>query len=189
MLNINLQNMKSLLIVCLALISNIGAYAQLNLFNYAENSYLSSSQELNSLSEVKKYREQLNIPRPYDEIIDNRAYLKVSYVTSTNGSVSGLVDISYSKSTGPVPDFDKEAKAHYNIMLVDEDESLMITETLKSRDKNAAYFFLKGSPVMTFLIRSVPDGERLLGNVEFKGLTDAQMKAFAKDFVQKMKFK
>src|SRR5690606_5259898 len=160
--------MRKILLSCVLLLVNISVNAQLNLFNYAESSYLSSSQELRSLSEVMKYRERLGIPRPYDEINDNSAYFQISYATPTNESVPGLVDISYSKSTGPVPDFDKEAKAHYYIMLVDEDESMMITETLKSRDKNAAYFFLQGSPVITFLIRSVPDGERLLGNVEFR---------------------
>ena len=176
--------------ICLILLARMVANAQLNFFNYAENGYLSPSQALNSLSELRNYRENVRIPSlAEDEIVDNNAYFKISYKKSNNVSEPGLFDIGYTKNNGAPPDFAKEVTAYYNLFIVDDDENSIITETINSKDKNGAYFFVKGSDRISILIRSMPKGDRYLGNIRINNLTDAQMKAFAKDFIQKMKFK
>ena len=182
--------MKAIFISCVLLLINFSASAQQDLLKFVENTYLSRSQLLTTASEVNKIRDQINMSSDSElEFYDNAGYYKTSYNPSVNVSVPGLVFIGYSNQLPPSADFDKEAKGLYDIVLVDNDPSLAIKETIKGSDKNATYVFIKGTGSIKFLCRSVPKGDRVLGYIEITGLTDAQMKAFAKDFIQKMKFK
>src|SRR5690606_10953508 len=182
--------MKAIFISCGLILITLSASAQQDVLKFIENNYLSQSQLLTSAAEINKIREHMNIPIDHElELTDNTGFYKISYNPSVNVSVPGLIFIGYSNQIPPSADFDKEAKVLYDIVLVDNDPGRAMTETIKEADKNATYTFIKGIGTIHFLCRSVPGGERVLGYIDIEGLTDAQMKAFAKDFVQKMKFK
>lgn len=173
--------MKAIFISCVLILITLSASAQQDVLKFIENNYLSQSQLLTTAAKVNKIREHMNIPIDHElEFYDNAGYYKISYNTSVNVSVPGLIFIGYSDQLPPSTDFDKEAKGLYDIVLVDNDPGRAMTETIKEADKNATYTFIKGIGTIHFLCRSVPGGERVLGYIDIEGLTDAQMKAFAK---------
>src|SRR5690606_30782843 len=97
-------------------------------------SYLPPSQVLTKVSEINSFRNQLDVPGESDaEIYDNSTYFKAYYKPSEGNSVPGLVFIGYSNRKASASNFEEEAKVLYDMVLVDNDPSLAVTETLKDK--------------------------------------------------------
>src|SRR5690606_2652950 len=137
--------MKAIFISCVLLLVNVSVNAQQNFLKFAESSYLPPSQMLTKVSEINSFRNQLDVPGESDAgIHDNSTYFKVYYNPSEGTSVPGLVFIGYSNRKASTSNFEKEGKVLYDLVLVDNDDSLAVTETFKYANKNGAYAFIKG---------------------------------------------
>ena len=190
----NLQFTRLIRLVFLAvtaLFLTTMAQAQQNVLKYISNPYVTSANALNSLAAIKNYRNQIECPPIItDEISNADTYYKISYKPATSSSSSpGVLNISYRQLTETTSDFEKGFNVFFNGMMADTDPTEFINEVVKLSGVNGGYFFQKSDMFIYFYIESNSKKGSLSGIIEIYNLTDAQMKAFAKDFVQKMKFK
>ena len=146
---------------------------------------------MNSLAAIANYRTQISFPPLIpDKISDRKTYYKITYKTATNSaSIPGLLNITYNKLTETTSDFEKRFNVFFDGMMADTDPTEFINEVVKLSGVNGGYFFQKSDMFIYFYIESNSKKGSLSGIIEIYNLTDAQMKAFAKDFIQKMKFK
>ena len=183
--------MKSILLSSVLILLSVVVYSQQNVLSYFTNSYLTSANSLNDLTAITNYRKQVSIPPIIpDELSNKKAYFKVSYKpSSTSTSVPGLIDVSFGLNNGTKSTIEKDFSAYFDLMLVDSEESDFEKEIVKNQNTHGGYFFKKSDNFIYFIIKSEPKQDRILALIKINNLTDAQKKAFAKDFILKTVFK
>ena len=183
--------MKNIIITTVLLFLTSMGYAQQDVLKYISNSYITSANSLNTLTAIKNYRTQIEFPPIIpDKVTDKKTYYKISY-KPTGGSASfpGVLNINYKQVAEVTDEFEKEFNVFFNGMLSDMDPADYVNEIVKVSGVNGGYFFKKSDNSTFFYIKSNAKKGSLTGLVEINNLTDSQMKAFLKDFIQKMKFK
>jgi len=80
MLIIKRINIKIIFISAILILSNLFAFSQQKTLNYISNSYLTSTNHLNSLTSVANYRKQVSIPSEVtSRISENNAIYKLGF--------------------------------------------------------------------------------------------------------------
>lgn len=183
--------MKNIIITTVLLFLTSMGYAQQDVFKYISNSYITSANSLNTLTAIKNYRTLIEFPPNIpDEITDKKTYYKISYKPESGSiSASGLLNITYKQVAEVTDEFEKEFNVFFNGMLSDMDPADYINEIVEVSGVNGGYFFRKSKNSIFFYIKSNAKKGSLTGLLQINSLTDAQKKAFLKDFIQKMKFK
>ena len=183
--------MKIIYVSTILILSNLFAFSQQKTFNYISNSYLTTANHLNSLTSVVNYRNQVSIPSKFtSQISENNAIYKLSYKpTSTSQSIPALINISILTKDDIVQTFEEDFDVLFSLVLVDEDENNFNKEIVKSTGIEGGYVFRRSSDHIYILIRSTSKQPTVRATLEVKNLTDAQKKAFAKDFILKTVYK
>ena len=184
--------MKIIFISAILILCSLFAFSQQKTFNYFSNSYLTTANHLNSLTSIVNYRKQISIPtRIPDQITENNAIYKLSYKPSTTSqSIPAIIDISVNPNDEIIQTFEEDFETFFYLMLVDEDENNYIREIVKGPGVEGGYLFRKSSGIIYLLFKSTSKQHIVAqATLEVKNLTDAQQKAFAKDFVLKTVYK
>ena len=167
-------------------------FAQESVLNYVSSPYISKDNRLTSLSTLQDYLEDWSIDRSYPfDASDPFEYYKVSYQFDDSGStMNGVLDIGYGGFTGSIAsDFAQEFNAYFEMMIVDDDPGDYVKEIVSTSTVDGGYMFHESEKIVRFYVNSKPRKGRVMGSVIFNTITESELKAFAKDFIQKMKFK
>jgi len=184
--------MKKLLIVIVILGLNLVCNAQQNILSKISNPYLLSANSLSTLASINDYRNNNNIYPLETELINNKTVFKISYKpTSTSPAKLGIIDISFQLNQSGIKPIDERLNFYLEILQLDNHDSDVVKETIKSSTVNACYLIYKGGTSVFFYIFSPTNQNKIRGSIEFKygELTDLQLQAFAKDFITKTVFK
>lgn len=163
--------------------------AQQNTGSFISNDYIQSSNILNTVSALSS-RDIRDLPS-YTEIeVNNKsAYYKSSYQpVGTNTTIWGLIDIWCANNTGQQSTIEKILDAYYVTLIADDDEDNYTKEILKNPSVHGGFFFSKESNDIYIYIISHPNQDFVSATIEINGLTVAQKKALAQDFINKTVF-
>jgi len=183
--------MKIIFISAILILCNLFAFSQQKTFNYFSNSYLTTANHLNSLTSIANYRKQISIPAIVSDLItENNAIYKLAYKpTTTSQSIPALIDISVNTNDDIIQTFEESFGMYFSFIIVDEDENTYIKEIVKAPGIEGGYVFRKSSGIISLLIEPTSKNHLVQATIYVKNLTDAQQKAFAKDFILKTVYK
>ena len=152
-------------------------FAQESVLNYVSSPYISKDNRLTSLSTLQDYLEDWSIDRSYQ-------------FDDSGSTMNGVLDIGYGGFTVSIAsDFAQEFNAYFEMMIVDDDSRDYVKEIVSTSTVDGGYMFHESEKIVRFYVNSKPRKGRVMGSVIFNTITESELKAFAKDFIQKMKFK
>src|SRR5690606_18943798 len=183
--------------VIVLLVISVGhsLYAQQQVLNHISNEYISSSNELKTVSGVNQlrntiYKKQFGENHPYqtEEIDDRSAYYKIHYKKNSSTTEEGLVNIWYIKNKGLNINIEDHVNKFFTIYLMDYDKNDYTKEFVKTSAVHGGFFFNKKKNNIYIYIHSQPERDFVSAEIEIN-LTPEEKIAFAKDFILKTKFK
>jgi len=183
--------MKIIYVSTILILSNLFAFSQQKTLNYISNSYLTSTNHLNSLTSVADYRKQVSLFSEVTfRISEYNAIYKFGYKpTTASQSIPALINISILTKSDIVQTFEEDFDRFFTLVLIDEDENNFNREIVKSTGIEGGYIFRKSGDRIYILIKSTSKQPKVRAIIQVEGLKDAQKKAFAMDFILKTVYK
>ena len=179
-------------IVIVLLVAFVGhsLYAQQQVLNHISNEYIIAANEQKILFAVNNLRNEIykqfkGVDHPYQisEIDDYSSYFSFFYQNT-----KGYINIMFRNNEGRSITVEEDLDKYYSATLIDDDPNDYIIEYVKTSTIQGGVFFSKKSNSIYIFIRSQPKGDFMRATVMLN-LTSEQKIAFAKDFIQKTKFK
>lgn len=185
------QIMKRIIYILFAVLG-IGVQsgkAQQNALSYINNSYIESSNRLNTVGSINDlrnsiYQSQFGKIHPYqeDEIYDHYAYYKIFYKKNTPSMKEGALDIQCTGADLGDLDFDKSLDDYYRFIASDRDLSDYTKKVIKTATYNAGYFFNKKQNNIYILIYSKGKPGMVRASIDIN-LSSASNVELAEDFI------
>ena len=169
--------------------------AQQNALSYINNSYIESSNRLNTVGSINDlrnsiYQSQFGEIHPYqeDEVSNNSAYYKIFYKKNTPSMKEGALSIQCTGADLGDLDFDKSLDNYYRFIASDRDLSDYTKKVIKTATYNAGYFFNKKENDINILIYSKGKPGMVRATLEIN-LSSAGKVELAEDFISKTTFR
>ena len=180
----------NLILLLLMIMPSKFLLAQQNTTDFITNNYIQSSNLLNTVSALRSYRDSKNLPSYIGlRISEKSAYYKISYQPSgVSTTIWGLVNVRCLNNTGQQSTIEKILDAYYVTLIADDDEDNYTKEIVKNPSVHGGFFFSKESNDIYIYIISHPNQDFVSATIEINGLTVAQKKALAQDFINKTGF-